>query len=115
MFSDALPVMPHIRAGKLRALAVTSPERSPLAPDIPTCVESGLPGLVAVNWWGVLLPAATPKSIADKFHADLVRVMQDAEVKEKFASLGVDALSGTPEQFGAYIKSETAKYAKLDK
>jgi tripartite-type tricarboxylate transporter receptor subunit TctC len=115
VFSDALPVMPHIRAGKLRALAVTSPERSPLAPDIPTCVESGLPGLVAVNWWGVLLPAGTPKSIADKFHADLVRVMQDAGVKEKFALLGVDALSGTPEQFGAYIKAESAKYAKLVK
>jgi tripartite-type tricarboxylate transporter receptor subunit TctC len=115
VFSDALPVMQHIRAGKLRALAVTSPERSALAPEIPTCVESGLPGLVAVNWWGVLLPAGTPKVIADKFRADLVKVMQDPEVKEKFALLGVDAISGTPEQFGAYIKSETAKYAKLIK
>jgi tripartite-type tricarboxylate transporter receptor subunit TctC len=115
VFSDALPVMQHIRAGKLRALAVTSPERSPLAPEIPTCVESGLPGLVAVNWWGVLLPAGTPKVIADKFRADLVKVMQDPDVKEKFATLGVDAVSGTPEQFGAYIKSETAKYAKLIK
>jgi tripartite-type tricarboxylate transporter receptor subunit TctC len=115
VFSDALPVMQHIRAGKLRALAVTSPERSPLAPEIPTCVESGLPGLVAVNWWGVLLPAGTPKVIADKFRADLVKVMQDPEVKEKFATLGVDAMSGTPEQFGAYMKSETAKYAKLIK
>jgi tripartite-type tricarboxylate transporter receptor subunit TctC len=115
VFSDALPVMQHIRAGKLRALAVTSPERSPLAPEIPTCVESGLPGLVAVNWWGVLLPAGTPKAIADKFHADLVKVMQDPEVKAKFSSLGVDAVSGTPEQFGTYMKSETAKYAKLVK
>ena len=115
VFSDALPVMQHIRAGKLRALAVTSPERSPLAPEIPTCVESGLPGLVAVNWWGVLLPAGTPKVIADKFRADLVKVMQDPDVKTKFASLGVDAVNGTPEQFGAYIKSETAKYAKLIK
>jgi tripartite-type tricarboxylate transporter receptor subunit TctC len=114
VFSDALPVMQHIRAGKLRALAVTSPERSALAPEIPTCVESGLP-LVAVNWWGVLLPTGTPKAIAEKFRADLVKVMQDPEVKEKFASLGVDAVSGTPEQFGAYIKSETAKYAKLIK
>jgi len=115
VFSDALPVMQHIRAGKLRALAVTSPERSPLAPEIPTCVESGLPGLVAVNWWGVLLPAGTPKGIADKFRADLVKVMQDPDVKEKFAMLGVDAMSGTPEQFGAYIKAETAKYSKLIK
>ena len=115
VFSDALPVMQHIRAGKLRALAVTSPERSPLAPEIPTCAESGLPGLVAVNWWGVLLPAGTPKVIADKFRADLVKVMQDPEVKEKFAALGVEVLSSTPAEFGAYLKSETAKYAKLIK
>jgi tripartite-type tricarboxylate transporter receptor subunit TctC len=115
VFSDALPVMQHIRAGKLRALASTGPERSPLAPDIPTCVESGVPGLVAVNWWGVLLPAGTPKAIADKFHDDLVKVMQQPELKEKFASLGVDAVSGTPSELGAYMKAEKAKYAKLIK
>src|SRR5436190_3636214 len=115
VFSDALPVMQHIRAGKLRALAVTSPERSPLAPDIPTCVESGMPGLVAVNWWGVFLPAGTAKPIADKFHADLIKVMQSPDVKEKFANLGVDAVTSTPAELGAYMKSETAKYAKLIK
>ena len=115
VFSDALPVMQHIRAGKLRALATTGPERSPLAPDIPTCVESGVPGLVAVNWWGVLLPVGTPKAIADKFHDDLVKVMQQAEIREKFASLGVDAVSGSPAELAAYMKSERAKYAKLIK
>ena len=115
VFSDALPVMQHIRAGTLRALAITSPERSPLVPDVPTCVESGVPGLVAVNWWGVLLPAGTPKPIADKFYADLVKVMRDPDVKEKFAQLGVEAVSGTAEQFAAYMRTETAKYAKLIK
>jgi tripartite-type tricarboxylate transporter receptor subunit TctC len=115
VFSDALPVMQHIRAGTLRALAITSPERSPLVPDVPTCVESGVPGLVAVNWWGVLLPASTPKAIADKFYSDLVKVMHDPDVKEKFAQLGVEALSGTAEQFAAYMRTETAKYAKLIK
>lgn len=115
VFSDALPVMQHIRAGKLRALATTGLKRSPLAPDIPTCVESGVPGLVAVNWWGVLLPAGTPKAIAEKFHDDLVKVMQQPELKEKFASLGVDAVSGTPAELSAYMKSEKAKYAKLIK
>src|SRR5205823_3546791 len=115
VFSDALPVMQHIRAAKLRALAVTSPERSPLAPDIPTCVESGLPGLVAVNWWGVLLPAGTPKAIAEKFHDDLVKVMQQPEIKEKFASLGVDAVSGSPNELATYMRAEKAKYAKLIK
>ena len=115
VFSDALPVMQHIRAGTLRALAITSPERSPLVPDVPTCVESGVPGLVAVNWWGVLLPAGTPKAIADKFYADLVKVMHDPDVKEKFAQLGVEAVSSTTEQFAAYMRAETAKYAKLIK
>ena len=115
VFSDALPVMQHIRAGTLRALAITSPERSPLVPDVPTCVESGVPGLVAVNWWGVLLPAGTPKAVADKFYSDLVKVMHDPDVKEKFAQLGVEAVSGTAEQFAAYMRSETAKYAKLIK
>jgi tripartite-type tricarboxylate transporter receptor subunit TctC len=115
VFSDALPVMQHIRAGTLRALAITSPERSPLVPDVPTCVESGVPGLVAVNWWGVLLPAGTPKAIADKFYSDLMKVMHDPDVKEKFAQLGVEAVSGTAEQFAAYMRTETAKYAKLIK
>jgi len=115
VFSDALPVMQHIRAGTLRALAITSPERSPLVPDVPTCVESGVPGLVAVNWWGVLLPASTPKAIADKFYSDLVKVMHDPDVKEKFAQLGVEAVSGTADQFAAYMRTETAKYAKLIK
>ncbi len=115
IFSDALPALSHIRAGKLRALAVTSPERSALVPDLPTCVEAGVPGLVAVNWWGVLMPAGTPKPIIDKFHGDLVKTMADPEVKRKFADLGVDAISSSPEQFAAFIKTETAKYDKLIK
>jgi len=115
IFSDALPALGQIRAGKLRALAVTSPERSPLVPDLPTCVEAGVPGLVAVNWWGVLMPAGTPKPIIDKFHGDLVKTMADPEVKRKFGDLGVDAVSSSPEQFTAFIKSETAKYEKLIK
>jgi len=93
----------------------TGAVRSALAPDIPTCAESGVPGLVAVNWWGVLLPAATPKPIADRFRADLVRVMQQPDIKEKFAMLGVEAVSGTPEEFAAYMKSERTKYANLIK
>ncbi len=115
IFSDALPAMQHIRAGKLRALCSTGPERSPLVPDLPTCAESAVPGLVAVNWWGVLMPTGTPKPIIDKFHGDLVKALADPEVKKKFADLGVDAVSSSPEQFGSFIKSETAKYEKLIK
>ena len=76
------------------------------------CAKS-LPGLVAVNWWGVFMPAGTPKAIIDKFHADMVKVMVDPVVKSKFGDLGVEAVSSTPEQFGAFIKSEMDRYARL--
>ena len=115
VFSDALPAMQFIRSGKLRAIAVTGPERSPFVPDVPTCVESGMPGLVAVNWWGVLLPVGTPKPIVQKYHDDFVKVMQMPDVKQRFAELGVDAVSSTPEEFAAFMRKESEKYSKLIK
>ena len=114
IFSDSLPAMQFIKSGRIRALCVTGAERSPVTPDLPPCAEA-VPGLVAINWWGVFLPAGTPKPIVDKFHADMIKVLQDAEVKKKFADLGVEAVSSTPEQFAAFVKSEMAKYAKLIK
>ncbi len=114
IFSDSLPAMQFIKAGRARALCVTGPERSPITPELPPCAEA-VPGLVAVNWWGVFMPTGTPKAITEKFHADLVKAMQDAEVKRKFADLGVEAVYSTPEQFVAFIKAEMAKYAKLIK
>ena len=83
-------------------------------PDLQPC-QSAAPGLVAVNWWGVLLPAGTPKPIVDKLHADTVKALQDPDVKKRFADLGVEAVSSTPEQFSAFIRSEMDKYAKLIK
>jgi tripartite-type tricarboxylate transporter receptor subunit TctC len=114
IFSDALPAMQHIRAGKLRALCVTGAQRFELLPEPPLC-QSDAPGLVAVNWWGVLMPAGTPRPIVQKFNADLVRALQDPDVKKRFADLGVDAVSSTPEHFAAFIKSEMDKYSKLIK
>lgn len=114
IFSDSLPAMQFIKAGRARALCLTGAERSPIMPDLPPCAES-VPGLVAVNWWGVYMPAGTPKAITDKFHTDLVKAMQDEEVKRKFADLGVEAVYSTPEQLASFMKSETAKYAKLIK
>jgi tripartite-type tricarboxylate transporter receptor subunit TctC len=70
---------------------------------------------VALNWWGVYMPAGTPKPITDKFHADIVKVIQDPDVKKRFADLGVEAVSSTPEQFVAFMRTEVAKYAKLIK
>lgn len=114
IFSDSLPAMQFIKSGRARALCVTGPERTPITPDLPPCAEA-VPGLVALNWWGVFMPAGTPKAITDKFHADLVKAMQDPDVKKKFADLGVDAVSSTPEQFVSFMRAEVAKYAKLIK
>jgi tripartite-type tricarboxylate transporter receptor subunit TctC len=114
IFSDSLPAMAHIRAGKLRALCVTGTTKYELVPEPPTCQEAA-PGLVAVNWWGVLYPAGTPKAIVDKLNRDTVKALADPEVKKKFADLGVVAVSSTPQQFGTFIKSEMDKYSKLIK
>jgi tripartite-type tricarboxylate transporter receptor subunit TctC len=115
VFSDSLPAMQFIKSGRLRAICVTGPERSAAIGDYPTCAESGLPGLVAVNWWGVLLPAGTPRAIVQKIHADLVKVMNDADLRAKFADLGVDAVSSSPEEFAAFMRAETVKYTKVIK
>jgi len=114
IFSDALPAMQHIRAGKLRALCTTGAQKFVLLPELPTC-DSTVPGLVVVNWWGVLLPSGTPKPIVDKYHQDMVKVMQDATVKSKFADLGVEAIHSTPAQFSAFIKGEMDKFGRLIK
>ena len=114
IFSDSLPAMAHIKAGKLRALCVTGSQRYELLPEPPLCRDAA-PGLVAVNWWGVLLPAGSPKPIVDKLNADTVKALADPDVKKRFADLGVEAVSSTPEQFAAFIKEEQAKYAKLIK
>jgi tripartite-type tricarboxylate transporter receptor subunit TctC len=114
IFSDSLPAMAHIRAGKLRALCVTGFEKYALLPEPPLCQEAA-PGLVAVNWWGVLLPAGTSKAIVDKLNADTVKALADADVRKRFADLGVDAKSSTPAEFASFIKAEMAKYAKLIK
>ena len=112
IFSDSLPAMAHIRAGKLRALCVTGTQKYELLPEPPTCQDAA-PGLVAVNWWGVLYPAGTSKAIVNKLHADTVKALADPDVKKRFADLGVEAVTSTPAQFSAFIKTEMDKYAKL--
>ena len=113
MVSDALPVAQFIKTNKLRPLAITSAKRSRLFPDIPTFAEAGLNGLVAENWWGVYLPAGTPKAVVDNFHAALVKVMADPDLKDRFAALGVEATASSQDEFRAFIAAEHAKYAKL--
>ena len=115
IFSDALPVMAHIRAGKLRPIGITSKDRSPLSPDIPTMTEQGFPDLAAVNWWGVLVPAGTPRPVIEKLNADLVKALADPDLKKRYADLGVEPVSSTPEFFGEFIRTEQARYAKVIK
>ena len=112
IFSDTLPAMQHIRAGKLRALCVTVESRYELLPDQAPC-QNDARGLVAVNWWGVLYPSGTPKSIVDKLHADTVKVLADPDTKKRFADLGVETKASTPAEFSAFIRAETEKYARL--
>jgi tripartite-type tricarboxylate transporter receptor subunit TctC len=112
IFSDSLPAMAHIRSGKLRALCVTGEGRYDLLPAPPPCKDAA-GGLVAVNWWGVLMPAGTPKAITDKLNADTARALADADVKKRFADLGVVATSSSQAQFVAFIKAESDKYARL--
>jgi tripartite-type tricarboxylate transporter receptor subunit TctC len=111
--SDALPVMPHIKSGKLRALAITSEKRSEMTPDIPTFAEGGVNGLAAVSWWGVLFPAGTPKPILDRMHAELVKALSSPDLKQRYADLGVTAVSSSPEEFRSYIQSEMDRWGKL--
>lgn len=108
MVSDALPVIQHIRTGRLRALAITSAKRSPLSPEIPTFAEAGLTGLVAVNWWGVFLPAGTPKPVVDAYYAALVKIMANPDLKDKFAGLGVEAMATTQDEFKSFLADEKA-------
>ena len=111
--SDALPVSQHIRTGRLRALAITSAKRSSMTPDIPTFAEAGLDGLVANNWWGVFLPAGTPKAVVDSYLDVLNKIMVNPDLKDRFAGLGVEATMSTPAEFRQFLAAEQAKYAKL--
>jgi tripartite-type tricarboxylate transporter receptor subunit TctC len=113
VFADPQPILPHIKAGKVKALAVSGSKRSPAAPDIPTIAEAGLPGFVAENWWGVWVPIATPKAPAERLQASLAKAMTGADIKQKFEDMGVEALSSTPEALREFTRSEIEKWGKL--
>ena len=111
--SDALPAAEHIKSGRIRPLAITSTARTSLVPGVPTFSEAGMPGFAALSWWGVYLPAGTPKDIQEKYHTALVKIMSDPEIKERFAGLGVQAQATSMDEFKAFISAENAKYSKL--
>jgi tripartite-type tricarboxylate transporter receptor subunit TctC len=106
---------PHIKSGKLRALAVVAPRRSPALPDVPTVSEAGLHNFDVTTWYGILAPAGTPRPIVNRLNGELVKILNSPEMKEKLAATGTEPLTSTPEEFADYIKREMAKWADVIK
>ena len=104
---------PHIKAGRLRALAVLARERSPILPEVPTAEEAGLGNFDVTTWYGILAPAGTPRPIITRLNAEFVKIMRAPEMKERLATMATDPLASTPEEFGAYIQSEIAKWGDV--
>ncbi|MBK5957262.1 LacI family transcriptional regulator [Rhodoplanes elegans] len=113
VFLDVPVLLPHIRAGKLKAVAIGSPMRATSLPDVPTTAEAGFPQIEAENWYGMVAPAATPPAVVAKLHKAAVEAMQSPEVKEKLAAQGAVLVGDTPEAFAAYIASEIEKWRKV--
>lgn len=115
MISGMASTLPHVHSGKLIGIATTGIKRTPATPDIPTIAESGFPGFEASSWFGVLAPAGTPRAVVMRLNADIRKTLQDPAVEKRLAGVGFDIVTGTPEQFTAYIKSEIKKWAKVVK
>ena len=115
MFSNLLTAGPHARAGKLRGIAVSSAKRSPQAPELPTIAESGVPGYDITPWYGLLLPAGTPRAIVTRLNREIGAILTTPEMAERFRSQGIDLVTSTPEAFGTLIESEIPKWRKVVK
>lgn len=115
MFANLTAGLPHVKSGRLRALAVTGEQRSSIVPDLPTVVESGLPGYVVTSYYGILTPTGTPKEIIARVNAEIVKAMRAPDMRERLAGDGADPVSSTPEKFASFIKSEIDKWAKVVK
>ena len=115
MFLNPAAVLQHVKAGSLRALAVTSTSRVPYAPDLPTMGEAGLPGYEVTSWYGLFLPAGAPVALVSRLNTDLRAVMNQPDMREQFVSRGDEPAAGSPEQATAYVRGEVAKWARLIK
>jgi len=115
MFDNLPSALPHIRSGKLKALAVTSARRAPALPDVPTIAEAGVPGFEASSWFGLLAPAGTPRDVVVKVNAEVAKWLASPDAREKLTTAGANAAGGSPEDFVAHIAAETAKWAKVVK
>jgi tripartite-type tricarboxylate transporter receptor subunit TctC len=115
MFSGFSSTLHHIKAGKLRALAVTGPKRSDALPEVRTIAEQGFPGVEATAWYGILAPAGTPKPIINRLHGEIVKILRQPDVAQKLNGLGFEIVGSRPDQLSAYIRSEIKKWAKVVK
>ncbi len=115
MFDNLASSLAQVKAGRVKALAVTTAKRSTLAPDLPTIAESGLPGFDISTWFGIFVPAGTPRPVVERLHAEFTRALAAPDVREKMLNLGAEPVGSTPDEFAAYVKAEAAKYAKLVK
>ena len=115
VFASMPVAYPHVRSGKLRGLASTSPERSALAPELPTMLEAGVPGFVSQSWWGAFAPKGTPAHIVKKLGDPIYRIIAEPQSRERFAALGVEPLKMSPAELTAWVRSEVATYGKIVK
>lgn len=113
LFSTLLQAGPHVRSGKLRALAVTTAKRWPGTPELPTMMEAGVPGYEVTQWYGMLAPAKVPPEIVGRLNKEIARILHEPDVAKRLAADGAEAVGNTPEEFGAHIRSEIAKYGKI--
>ena len=113
MFADMAPAVPQIKAGKLKALAVTSDERSLVLPETPTMVQAGIPGTIPQTWWAVLAPKGTPAAVITRINGDLAQMMKLPDVQEKYSALGISIAHGSPEQVTELIRSEGPQLGKV--
>jgi tripartite-type tricarboxylate transporter receptor subunit TctC len=112
-FETSLTVSPHVKSGKLRALAVAGAQRIAILPEVPTLAEAGYPGILAENWYGMYAPAGTPKEVIARVYAELAKAVADPETRQKLAAQGAEVRENTPEQSAAFVRAEIAKWAKV--
>jgi len=115
LFDNIMTAQPNVKAGKVKALAISSPKRSALMPEVPTVAESGLPGFQSVVWFGLLGPAGTPKAVVDRVNAEMNRALQMQDVKDRFAQLGFEPAGGTPLEFAQVIQRDATTWQKVIK
>jgi tripartite-type tricarboxylate transporter receptor subunit TctC len=112
-FMNILQSLPLIKAGRLRALGVTSPGRSPIAPDLPAIAEAGLPGFDMTNWYGMLTPAATPRDTIARVQQEVTRILNLPELKQRLGEDGMTVVASTPDDFAQFLKRESAKFGRV--